>query len=141
MTRSVRMLGVVLVLSVAAVTSGCARAGERLGGGPEVDLCTGWGELDGLDEPDLRDRTATVRWAEGAMRVIERIDVRRKIGTEDERVPTDVQRELDRAKEALASFVSELEDGASADAAFGSFTAGSFGPATRAVTTFTRSMC
>lgn len=102
MTRLTCALMLVLLL-----TTGCNRAGERLGAGQDVDFCRGWLELDMLDEPDTGDRDETLRWAQGVLRILDRIDTRREV--DDDPVPRSVEELLTETEQPIERFVDDLE--------------------------------
>lgn len=130
---------VALALIVLVVLPGCSRTGDRLGVGSDVDLCAGWGLIDGLDEPDPRDRAATLRWAEGVGRIVDRIDLRREI--DDEPVPPGVEPVLEVAGEAIETFVSDLRDDETVAAAFRRLTTSDFDEVADLLTDFTSARC
>lgn len=104
---------VVAVLAL-VLLAGCARAGEKLGQGEDVGFCQAWAELQRLDEPALDDRDDVLRWAEGVERILDRVDVR--VDVDDERLPTDVRRGVERAQSAIAAFVVDVRAAGTTDA-------------------------
>jgi hypothetical protein len=72
------MTAVALALALALAAPACSTS-RKLGLGEDVGFCQGWPEWEGLDEPQITDRTEVIRWAEGGRRIIKRIDLRVKI--------------------------------------------------------------
>lgn len=136
-----RFLLVLLAVTAVLLTSACSRSGERLGAGSDVDLCDGWELIDRLDEPDLADRGATLRWAEGVQRIVERIDLRMEV--DDEPVPAAVIRNLSDVEQAVDAFVTELrrDDEDAVRRAFTDFANGDFDGSSDRLTDFARSTC
>jgi hypothetical protein len=91
-----------------ALLAGACGGQPRVGAGEDVGFCAAWDEWDALEEPQLSDRAETVRWAEGALRILDRIDLRVEI---DDRAPPAtlrpqlrrVERELRRYRDAVRS--------------------------------------
>lgn len=111
-------LAVVLALVPLLVAAGCARAKPELGTGPDVGFCDGWAELDALPEPPLADRGEVMRWTQGALRVLDRIDTRVKV-TIDRRsrpLPAQVVTELKAVAKDLEGFRDRVERARGEDA-------------------------
>ena len=102
-----------LAMAAVLLMGGCARAGDKLGAGEDVDFCAGWAEVLNLDEPPLDDQTKVLRWAEGVRRIIERIDLRDEV--DDEPVPRAVELGLEAADETMERFVDDVREATSAD--------------------------
>lgn len=94
----------------------CGGGSEALGGGAEVDACGGYEAYDELPEPDPTDARAVLDWADGVLRVIDRVDPDREVrDLEDERreVPPgvlDAFTSLKRSVEDLRDRVADAAD-------------------------------
>ncbi|MGI8792955.1 MAG: hypothetical protein ACR2H3_07250 [Acidimicrobiales bacterium] len=127
---------------VMAVASGCARSGTKLGGGEDVDVCRGWGELDGLEEPIVDDRDAMLAWGEGSIRILDRIDTRFKVDKKP--VPKTVDAKIETAETALRKFVEQVKqagDDSALRAAQRSLADDDYDEAVGSIASFTRARC
>ena len=96
------------------VAPACGARQERLGAGEDVGFCMAWDEFDGLEEPQLTDREESLRWAEGALRIVDRVDLRTEI--DDKAPPKGMQRVLDALEGDLEVYRDAVEEADSADA-------------------------
>lgn len=98
----------VLVAAMAVVgTSACGRS-ERLGAGEDVGFCIGWQEWEALEEPQPTDKDESLRWAEGGLRIVDRIDLR--VDIDDEEPPPVVGRSLKTVEAELEEYRDALKD-------------------------------
>jgi len=105
MSRGTGPAGV--AVAIALLLGGCSSS-QELGGGPEIDLCGGYAELETFEEPSITDPEAVRRWVIGSRRVVERVDLDREI--DETPVPNDVARALDAVDTALGRFQSAIAD-------------------------------
>ena len=92
-----------VALGVTAL-SACGGDGP-LGGGLDVGICDAQAELDGLPEPRPGNREEVVRYADGALRIYSRVDLRLDAG---EKLPVNaVRRELRVAETAMKRYRDE----------------------------------
>ena len=122
-----RLTAVAVLVATVLSTAACGGRQVRLGAGEDVGFCIGWAEWDALEEPQLADRGEALRWAEGGLRIIDRIDLRVEIA--DRRPPASIgpqleriERELDRYRDAVRSASTpEARIRAAAELASGTF--------------------
>jgi hypothetical protein len=94
---------VAAALAVLVAAGGCTRPGEQLGTGPNVGFCDGWAELDALAEPPVDQREKVLRWAEGELRILDRIDTREKVKVDkkERALPVEVVGQLEAIQKDL----------------------------------------
>lgn len=141
-TASRRSRVVVAVSLGVLVLSGCARAGDKLGQGDDVGFCPGWNLLMGLEEPPLDERDEVLRWAEGAGRILERIDVR--IEVDDDPLPGSIKDDLEVVEDSVADFVEDLRGADTVDAvrqAQRDFADGAWNTTTASLSQFEEAKC
>jgi hypothetical protein len=107
-----------LVLLALLAPAGCAKKGDQLGAGEDVGFCPGWLLFDRLDEPVIDDRDAVLRWADGELRIVDRIDLRFKVIVNRRAVPPpdEVRQRLEVVKHQLEAFRDRVRAAGGADA-------------------------
>lgn len=98
-----------LVVATVVLASACGGKREALGGGGDVDVCTGYAAYDRLPEPDPSSAPQVLEWSAAVLRVIERTQTKDEVrNKDDKRQP--VPAEVADALGALRSSVEQLRE-------------------------------
>lgn len=136
-----RPLAVLAVALIASAAPGCSTK-AKLGVGNDVGFCRGWIEWDALDEPRLTNRSEVVRWADGSLRIIKRVDLHVKMNRHDP--PPTVKPLLMTVDHELRTYrdaVMAARDAESMRVAAARFAAGPFDRSTQTLTTLAGAGC
>lgn len=137
-----RVTAAVILLATVLASAACGGREERLGSGEDVGFCVGWAEWDRLDEPQLADRGEAVRWAEGGLRIIDRIDLRVEIA--DRKPPASIGRQLERVEHELDRYRDAVRSASTPEArirAAAELASGTFDRDADALTAVERTRC
>lgn len=105
-----------LLVLVCLTTAACGGGSKALGGGGDVNACGGYAEYDALDEPRPDDAEGTVQWAQGVLRILDRVDMEDRIRQPDgDRI--DVPKQVIADFETVEKAIRTLRDAAETDVA------------------------
>ena len=100
------MTRALLTALLAALALSACGGEPPLGGGLDVGLCDAQAELDALPEPRPTVRAEVVRYADGVLRVVDRVDLRLDAGGKVDR--REAQRELEVLRTAMRRYRAEV---------------------------------